>query len=687
MKKLTALLILALSVSSPLHAEDYDPQHTMLALNMAIVSVHRILTTESRAVLEQEYTNIINNLSLGNIASDKDMTDLYRDLLAIISSKRVREEDSKRLKSYYNTAEQRLITHAMSAIRTQEAQVRALQSEADINSEEQLSNIASEQSRVITSWIGNMAVSCVSSFFGGIFGGGSMFIDTLTAYESYQELEAKRETAQRDLRRAQAATDIAKAGLSGLREELKADEAMLKEELKASLWQLERQDLAECSALQERLLQSSWNLLRKYKLPDEYRLTQGSLKNFYRAVQEQDPSRRARMLRNLEDEFRVYPPYWYYRAKTAQESGNLSEARKFFASFNEVWRPVLRRDPYKLEAAKFMVQELASSGKPITETRPELLAQLETVYDNTPKDDWANNLFLGVAYFLLGDKSKGMDTIAINLDFGYEQKISGMLFAQMEKGALDSSEAQEEIERMKLSELITSMNIADTDSALALSLYFEGNDESVVKMAKTSDNPVILHAMRLIEQSKGGAGNYAEVMEYTKRHEALKAKIHGAYSEILPLVKKYFDEGRENAQLFMADMMMYGWGVSQDKGKAAEIFARLAERGNVYAQFVMVQSHLVPGLTSAEIEELYQTGQKYYWGRGVPQDYKKACEYYLRAAEQGHAEAQYSLGLCYRYGQGVAKDPQKAREWFEKAAAQGHKGARSQLDDMNRRGE
>ena len=685
MKKFTALLILALSVSSPLHAEDYDPQHTMLALNMAIVSVHRILTTQSRAVLEQEYTNIINNLSLGNIASDKDMTALYRDLLAIISSKRAREEDSKRLKSYYDTAEQRLITHAMSAIRTQQAQALALQSEADTNSAE-LSGIGSEQSSVITSWLGNMAVSCVSSFF-GIFSGGSMLIDTISAYESYQELEAKRETAQRDLRRAQSAADVAQTALSGLREELKKDEAMLREELKASLWQLERQDLAECSALQERLLQSSWNLLRKYKLPDEYRLTQGSLKNFYRAVQEQDPSRRARMLRNLEDEFRAYPPYWYYRAKTAQESGNLSEARKFFAEFNEVWRPVLRRDPYKLEAEKFMVQELASSGKPITQTRPELLAHLETAYDNTPKDDWANNLFLGVAYFLLGDKSKGMDTIAINLDFGYEQKISGMLFAQMEKGALDSAEAQEAVERMKLSELITSMNIADTDSALALSLYFEGNAESVVKLAKTSDNPVILHAMRLIEQSKAGAGNYAQVMEYTKRHEALKAKIHASYTEILPLVKKYADDGRENAELFFADMMMYGWGVSQDREKAAEIFARLAERGNVYAQFVMVQSHLVAGLSREEIEELYQTGEKYFYGRGVPRDRKKACEYYLRAAELGHAEAQYSLGFCYEYGVGVARDTQKAREWLGKAAAQGHEKARDQLEDMNARGE
>ena len=100
-----------------------------------------------------------------------------------------------------------------------------------------------------------------------------------------------------------------------------------------------------------------------------------------------------------------------------------------------------------LEVAKFKVQDIISEGNPIEEARGEILEQLEIVYANTPKDDWADNIFLGVAYFLLGDKSKGMDCIAVNLDFEYEQKISGMLFAQMEKGALASEEAQEVVNR------------------------------------------------------------------------------------------------------------------------------------------------------------------------------------------------------------------------------------------------
>ena len=193
--------------------------------------------------------------------------------------------------------------------------------------------------------------------------------------------------------------------------------------------------------------------------------------------------------------------------------------------------------------------------------RPKILEHLETVYANTPKDDWADNLFMGVAYFLLGEKSKGMDCLAVNLDFGYEEKISGILFAQMEKGALDSDEAQEVIHSMRLSELVTSMKIADGDSAVAMALYFEGNNDALERMSKSSGNPIVFHALRLIEQLKGSAGNYARVIEYVKKHDSLRDKIDEAYSEIAPLVKNYADDGRENAKIFMADMLMYGWGI------------------------------------------------------------------------------------------------------------------------------
>ncbi len=116
MKKFALIVIILLFAFCPAHSLEYDPLNTITALNMAIVSINRILTTQSRAVLEQEYNNIINNLSIGNIESDKEITDLFTNLMSIITRKRVREEDSRRLRSYYDSIEQRRITYALSNI-------------------------------------------------------------------------------------------------------------------------------------------------------------------------------------------------------------------------------------------------------------------------------------------------------------------------------------------------------------------------------------------------------------------------------------------------------------------------------------------------------------------------------------------------------------------------------------------
>ena len=254
MKKLTALILIALSVSwSSSAAAEYDPQHTMLALNMAIVSVHRILTTESRAVLEQEYSSIINNLSLGNIESDKDMTALYRDMLSIISRKRISEEDSKRLKSYYDTAEQRRIMYALSNIHAQEAKIRVSQRTAD-NIANDINAINAQKDDVTYSWLGNMAMSCVSTFAGNPFAPVKMVWKTTEAYLEQDELNAQKEIAERKYQLTQQEKEEHQRRLSRLKEEIKQDENMLKEELKLSQWQLERQDIADCNALQERLL-------------------------------------------------------------------------------------------------------------------------------------------------------------------------------------------------------------------------------------------------------------------------------------------------------------------------------------------------------------------------------------------------------------------------------------------------
>ena len=232
MRKIFLSLLAAVMIVRASHAEDsYDPQHTMLALNMAVVSVHRILAAEDRIVLDAEYQNIINNLSIGNIRSDPEITELYRKLLDVAQGKKLRQEEAAELRRQYDSQSSNRIKSALSEMA--ENSRKMLTGETGINT--------------FFTGLGRLAGACMASYF------------------KHQNSE-------------------------GI-------------DLDGGLYRLKAQDMADFNDLQKQLLSSSWELLNKYHLPDEYRLVQRALDDFYRAVEEPDTaSRRLRMLKALEDD-------------------------------------------------------------------------------------------------------------------------------------------------------------------------------------------------------------------------------------------------------------------------------------------------------------------------------------------------------------------------------------------------
>ena len=255
----TTVLFLALFIFSsvPLNAQDeeYDPQHTMLALNMAIVSVHKILSTQDRLVLDQEYQNIINNLSIGSIQSDPEITELYQKLMDVSVKKRLNDSELKIVKERYDSQMQNRFSNALSDLTKDSSKIL---------------KDTSKRPNVINLFlgIGRLLNACVASYF------------------KYQSSDTN-----------------------------------IRENLDEKLYKLQADDIKNFNDMQKQLLDSSWKLMRKYSLPDEYRLVQKTMDDFYRAVEEADiATRRLRMLKALEDDFKVYPPYWYYRARTAFEA-------------------------------------------------------------------------------------------------------------------------------------------------------------------------------------------------------------------------------------------------------------------------------------------------------------------------------------------------------------------------------
>lgn len=129
---------------------------------------------------------------------------------------------------------------------------------------------------------------------------------------------------------------------------------------------------------------------------------------------------------------------------------------------------------------------------------------------------------------------------------------------------------------------------------------------------------------------------------------------------ILPWVNKAW------AQSMLGQKYFYGDGVEQSYKKAVELYELAALQGNIVSQYAL--------------------GVMYYQGNVVEQSYEKAVEYLEPAAIQGFANAQYVLAVCYYRGQGVERSSDKAREWCTKAAEQGYAAAINDLQMMERKG-
>ena len=79
----------------------------------------------------------------------------------------------------------------------------------------------------------------------------------------------------------------------------------------------------------------------------------------------------------------------------------------------------------------------------------------------------------------------------------------------------------------------------------------------------------------------------------------------------------------------------------------------------------------------------YMLASSYAAGiNGMPQDYRKANELYLKGGELGSADAYNSLGQAYRDGDGVEADQKKAKYYLELAAIKGCTNARHNLGNI-----
>jgi TPR repeat protein len=88
------------------------------------------------------------------------------------------------------------------------------------------------------------------------------------------------------------------------------------------------------------------------------------------------------------------------------------------------------------------------------------------------------------------------------------------------------------------------------------------------------------------------------------------------------------------------------------------------------------------GPAQLNLGTVYEQGQG-----GIDRDDKEASKWYLKAAQNGEAEAQNSIANMYAGGRGVGRNPQEAIKWYKAAVGKGYAPAFAGYGALYERGD
>ena len=122
--KTAVALCLSVCLSASADEPDVSAVAQMTALNMAAVSVRHITAARDRLVLDQEYSNIVNNLSLGDLGDSPEVMSVYTRLLDAISALRLSDEERAVFSGIYEHRQKNALNTVLSGMRPSATSLR-----------------------------------------------------------------------------------------------------------------------------------------------------------------------------------------------------------------------------------------------------------------------------------------------------------------------------------------------------------------------------------------------------------------------------------------------------------------------------------------------------------------------------------------------------------------------------------
>ena len=176
------------------------------------------------------------------------------------------------------------------------------------------------------------------------------------------------------------------------------------------------------------------------------------------------------------------------------------------------------------------------------------------------------------------------------------------------------------------------------------------------------------------------------------RDESLTMEERG---EAVSEMERLAESGDMYAQYLMGKLWRDGPLLIPDSVEARYWFKRAAEQGHLVAQYSLAKLYLSDDLEVRDTRKgmnwlytaavngshyaMYRLAKELFKGDLIKRNSDAAVEWFARSAERGNPYAQYMLGKLYLMGQGVEYDKELGADWLSKSAAQGNVYAQALL--------
>ena len=261
---------------------------------------------------------------------------------------------------------------------------------------------------------------------------------------------------------------------------------------------------------------------------------------------------------------------------------------------------------------------------------------------------------------------------------------------------LDESEVQFGQEDLSGTEQSEGSGLADAQSYVqALKLAEEGDGASMYRLAMMYYNGEqtdkdVKQALRWFRESakEEYVPAMLRMMQFYRDGEQVKQNFQLSMS----WVKKAAATGDPRGQFALADAYIYGLAGRQDVDAGLAILGERAALGDESAERLVekvlgdiqdARERFDAGIRNPSTASgYYEMGMYCQKGDGYYTYPREAAEYFQKAAEKEHVDAQYQLACAYYYGEGVKKNEELCVQWLEKAAAKSHKEAMELLNGI-----